>query len=90
MRLCETATCFQIPTPVGNYSPDWAIAFNEGTVKHVFFIAETKGDMSTMELRPIETAKINCARALFNNLSGADVRYDCVKSYDDLLTVMQK
>lgn len=81
---------FQIPTPVGNYSPDWAIAFNEGTVKHVFFIAETKGDMSTMELRPIETAKINCARALFNNLSGADVRYDCVKSYDDLLTVMQK
>lgn len=81
---------FQIPTPVGNYSPDWAIAFNEGTVKHVFFIAETKGDMSSMELRPIETAKINCARALFNNLSGADVRYDCVKSYDDLLTVMQK
>ena len=81
---------FQIPTPVGNYSPDWAIAFNEGTVKHVFFIAETKGDMSSMELRPIEKAKIDCARALFNNLSGADVRYDCVDSYEKLLSVMQK
>ena len=34
---------FQIPTPVGNYSPDWAIAFYEGTVKHIFFVAETKG-----------------------------------------------
>ena len=36
---------FSIPTPVGNYSPDWAIAFNKGTVKHIFFIAETKGTM---------------------------------------------
>jgi len=81
---------FQIPTPVGNYSPDWAIAFNKGTVKHVFFIAETKGDMSTMELRPIEKAKIDCARALFNNLSGADIRYDCVDNYDQLLTVIKE
>lgn len=59
-------------------------------MKHVFFIAETKGDMSSMELRPIEKAKIDCARALFNNLSGADVRYDCVDSYEKLLSVMQK
>ncbi len=81
---------FQIPTPVGNYSPDWAIAFNKGTVKHVFFIAETKGNISSMELRPIETAKIRCAKALFNNLSGADVRYDCVDNYDQLLTVMKE
>lgn len=48
---------FQIPTPVGNYSPDWAIAFYEGTVKHIFFIAETKGTMESLELRPIEQAK---------------------------------
>ena len=48
---------FQIPTPVGNYSPDWAIAFYEGTVKHIFFIAETKGTMDSLNLRPIEQAK---------------------------------
>lgn len=39
---------FHIPTPVGNYSPDWAIAFHEGTVKHIFFIAETKGTMENV------------------------------------------
>lgn len=49
---------FQIPTPVGNYSPDWAIAFYEGKVKHIFFVAETKGTMESLELRPIEQAKI--------------------------------
>ena len=53
---------FQIPTPVGNYSPDWAIAFYEGTVKHIFFVAETKGTMETLNLRPIEQAKISCLR----------------------------
>ena len=53
---------FQIPTPVGNYSPDWAIAFYEGTVKHIFFVAETKGSMESLELRPIEQAKIAAPR----------------------------
>ena len=79
---------FHIPTPVGNYSPDWAIAFNEGTVKHIYFIAETKGSMSTMDLRPIEDAKIKCARKLFNNVSTSKVRYDAVDDYQSLLNVM--
>ena len=80
---------FQIPTPVGNYSPDWAIAFNQGTVKHVFFIAETKGSMSTMELRGVEKAKIKCAEKLFNNISTSHVRYHQVKNYQNLLDIMQ-
>ncbi|MGN0524234.1 MAG: type III restriction-modification system endonuclease [Eubacterium sp.] len=79
---------FHIPTPVGNYSPDWAIAFNEGTVKHIYFIAETKGSMSTMDLRPIEDAKIKCARKLFNNVSTSKVRYEAVDDYQSLLNVM--
>lgn len=79
---------FRIPTPVGNYTPDWAIAFNKGTVKHVFFIAETKGSMTSMELKPIETAKINCAKALFNNISTSKVRYYNVTDYDTLLKKM--
>lgn len=76
---------FQIPTPVGNYAPDWAIAFDEGSVKHVFFIAETKGTMDSFELRGIEDAKIQCARKLFNEMSGSEVRYQAVATYDDLL-----
>lgn len=80
---------FQIPTPVGNYAPDWAIAFNKGTVKHIFFIAETKGSMGTMELRGVEKAKIECAEKLFNNVSTSHVRYHQVKSYQNLLDVIR-
>ena len=80
---------FQIPTPVGNYAPDWAIAFNEGSVKHIYFVAETKGTMESLELRPIEQAKIRCAKKLFNELSTSEVRYHDVTSYEDLLNVMK-
>ena len=80
---------FSIPTPVGNYSPDWAIAFHKGTVKHIFFIAETKGTMETLNLKPIEKAKIDCAKKLFKKLSGEDVVYDSVDSYQHLLDIME-
>lgn len=80
---------FQIPTPVGNYAPDWAIAFYEGTVKHIYFVAETKGTMESLELRPIEQAKIKCAKKLFNELSTNEVRYHDVASYEDLLNIMK-
>ena len=79
---------FQIPTPVGNYAPDWAIAFKEGSVRHVFFVAETKGTMDTLELSGVENAKIACAKKLFNEMSTAGVRYHNVATYDDLLEVM--
>ena len=81
---------FQIPTPVGNYAPDWAIAFNEGTVKYIFFVAETKGSMSSLELNSIEKSKIQCAEKLFNSLSNGNVRYGQIKSYQDLLNIMNK
>ena len=79
---------FFIPTPVGNYNPDWAISFKQGAVKHIYFIAETKGSMSTMELRAIEKSKIECARKFFAELNkkiDADkVKYDVVDSYGKL------
>lgn len=81
---------FAIPTPVGNYTPDWAIVFNEGTVKHIYFIAETKGTMESLNLKPIEQAKIKCAKMLFNRLSTSKVKYHDVKSYQDLLDIMGK
>jgi type III restriction enzyme len=79
---------FQIPTPVGNYAPDWAIAFQKGTVKHIYFVAETKGSMDSMDLRPIEQAKIKCAKKLFNEISTDDVIYGQVDSYQNLLSMM--
>lgn len=76
---------FYISTPVGKYNPDWAIAFYEGTVKHIYFVAETKGSMSSMQLRLIEQSKIHCAREHFKAISGDNVVYDVVDSYKSLM-----
>ena len=76
---------FYISTPVGHYNPDWAIAFKEGAVKHIYFVAETKDSMDTLELRGIEDAKIHCAREHFKAISGDNVVYDVVDSYQALL-----
>ena len=80
---------FYIPTPMGNYSPDWAITFRKDKVKHIFFIAETKGTMDSLQLSPIEKAKITCARKLFNEISTSGVKYHDVDSYASLLRVME-
>jgi type III restriction enzyme len=84
---------FLIPTPVGDYNPDWAIAFKEGLVKHVYFVAETKGSMSSMELRKIEEAKIACARKFFDQLNlkyvPDNVKYDVVNSFDKLMELVR-
>ena len=79
---------FQIPTPVGNYAPDWAIAMQKGAVKHIFFIAETKGSLQSMQLNAIENAKIDCCTQLFNEISTDNVKYHKVTCYQDLIDVM--
>ena len=85
---------FFIPTPVGDYNPDWAIAFRDDTtkIKHVYFVAETKGSMSTLQLKGVENAKIECARKFFASLNDKaehdGVTYDVVDSYDSLLQLV--
>lgn len=82
---------FSIPTPVGGYNPDWAIAFREGSVKHVYFVAETKGSLSTLQLKGVEEAKIECARRFFAALSARtnrDVTYDVVSDYSELMQLV--
>lgn len=81
---------FYISTPVGHYNPDWAIAFYEGTVKHIYFVAETKGSMDSMQLRLIEESKIHCAREHFKAISNGEVIYDVVDSYKTLLDMVTK
>ena len=84
---------FFIPTPVGDYNPDWAIAFKEGTVKHVYFVAETKGSMSSMDLRTIEQSKIECAKKFFAEMNRRftpeKVQYDVVESFEKLVEIVQ-
>ena len=82
---------FFIPTPVGDYNPDWAIAFTENSVKHVYFVAETKGTLSSLELKGVEQAKIECARKFFDAIrekNRDDVRYDVVTDYGQLMQLV--
>ena len=79
---------FYIPTPVGKYSPDWAIAFKEGKIKYVYFIAETKGTNESTELKSMEQAKNKCAEKLFEKLSNGEVHYGQVKDYKSLMDIV--
>lgn len=85
---------FLIPTPVGDYNPDWAISFKEGSVKHIYFVAETKGSMSSMDLREIERTKIKCARKFFDEISRrhspGNVKYDVVDSFGRLMELVKQ
>lgn len=81
---------FYISTPVGKYNPDWAMAFYEGTVKHIYFVAETKGSMSSLQLRMVEKAKIQCAKEHFKAISNGEVIYDVIDSYTSLLDIVTK
>ena len=84
---------FLIPTPVGDYNPDWAVSFHEGSVKHVYFVAETKGSMSSMVLNEIEKTKIKCARKFFDEINRKyapeNVKYDVVNSFEKLMEIVK-
>ncbi|MBR0191181.1 MAG: DEAD/DEAH box helicase family protein [Thermoguttaceae bacterium] len=81
---------FYISTPVGKYNPDWAIAFYEGKVKHIYFVAETKGSLNSQEFRKIEDSKIECAKKHFAAISNGNVVYKVVKDYNTLLQEVMK
>lgn len=81
---------FKIPTPLGNYNPDWAIVFNTDKFKYVYFIAETKGSMETLQLKEIEQKKISYAKKHFEALGHADIKYDVIDSYQALRDKIMK
>jgi type III restriction enzyme len=82
---------FLIPTPVGDYNPDWAISFKEGSVEHIYFIAETKGSLNSLSLRESENLKIKCAEKFFERLNSKitskHVKYHKVDSYENLMSI---
>lgn len=80
---------FSIPTPVGDYHPDWAIAFKQGSVRHIYFVAETKGSLSSLQLREIEKCKIDCARKFFHKITSEQVKYDVVDTYGKLMELVK-
>ncbi len=81
---------FYINTPVGKYNPDWAIAFHEEKVKHIYFVAETKGSLSSLDIRGVESLKIHCAREHFKKISSESVKYEVIDNYRKLLDEVMK
>lgn len=80
---------FYIDTPVGSFNPDWAIVFRNSDVRHIYFVAETKGSMDTLQLKGVEDAKIKCARKHFRAISGNMVKFDFVDSFERLLEIVR-
>lgn len=80
---------FYITTPIGRYSPDWAIVFDKEKVRHIYFIMETKGSQSKLDLRGVEDLKIHCAKIHFDEICGQEVKYDVVKDFDQLMEMVQ-
>ena len=79
---------FFITTPIANYSPDWAIVFDKEEVREIYFVAETKGSDSDMDLRGIENLKIHCAEEHFNAISDKEVKFHKISSYEKLKEVV--
>jgi restriction endonuclease len=87
-KLPDGRNGFKIHTPMGEYTPDWAVVFEEGAVRHVYFVAETKGSLKSSEIRPVEEKKIECAKRHFEAIQGGDAIYGAVRSFEDLMDIV--
>jgi len=76
---------FKIPTPIGNYNPDWALVFEDD--KKIYFVAETKDtgapQVDLSKLTGDEQMKIKCGKAHFNEF--ADLEYKVVNKVGQLI-----
>ncbi|TAF72247.1 MAG: DEAD/DEAH box helicase [Bacteroidetes bacterium] len=67
---------FKIPTPIGNYNPDWAIVFEDD--KKIYFVAETKDTgtpiVDLSKLSEDEQMKIKCGKAHFNEFDNLEYK----------------
>ncbi|EFE8358820.1 DEAD/DEAH box helicase family protein [Escherichia coli] len=76
---------FKIPTPLGNYNPDWALVINKNGEDNIYFVIETKSNLLT--LRDNESGKIKCGKAHFESLTPLNenpAKYACAIKYEYL------
>lgn len=65
---------FKVPTPLGSYTPDWAVVIEDNGLNKLYFVVETKGSIEGKDLRPKEQAKIRCGAKHFVAL-GNDTKF---------------
>lgn len=73
---------FKIPTPLGNYNPDWAVVFENDA--RVYFVAETKSSTVEADRRPDENLKIKCGEKHFDLAANDGVEYKVVTKLAEL------
>ena len=78
---------FTVPTPLGNYNPDWAVLIDTDEGERLYLVVETKGSLFADDLRVAESAKIECGRAHFDALGVGEssARYEVATSLSELL-----
>lgn len=79
---------FKIPTPLGGYSPDWAVLIESEDGERLYFVVETKGSLMPGDLRRSEEAKIKCGQAHFDALKvgASPAQFQLATDADDFLT----
>ncbi len=78
---------FSVPTPLGDYRPDWAALIEDDSGERLYFVAETKGTAFLDDLRDAERAKVECGKAHFQSLRDAastPAEYRIVRTLDEL------
>lgn len=76
---------FKIPTPLGNYNPDWAVLVRPDLSKNeekLYFIVETKGSVFEEDRRETENLKIKCGRKHFKAIS-EDIDFEISNNFDN-------
>ena len=79
---------FRIPTPLGDYNPDWALLVEKDGAERLYFVVETKSGLFADDLRSKERAKIDCGKAHFKALAveQTPAKYIVARNIDDVLT----
>ena len=61
---------FVVPTPVGEYTPDWAVVINQDHTMKLYFVIETKGTEIVDDLRNKEKLKVKFGQKRFDDVGG--------------------
>ena len=63
--FCKLPAWFKVPTPLGNYNPDWALVIEQEGEQKLYFVVETKHSLFADDIREREEDKIKCGRVHF-------------------------
>lgn len=80
---------FTIPTPLGEYHPDWMVLLRAGNARQRFFVLDTQTALAASRPRHSALAKLDCVRKFFEQLHGSHssmtIQFELVATFEELL-----